>query len=404
MTRPGWKRLSRPRDLAAVCTALLLLTACSQDPHTNASSAAVGDVQGPSPHEGRSEVEVDRDWSQRLGLRVEPARVEAFEASARAVATVVPDEARITHLHARVAGWIEQLHVQHVGEALRAGAPVASIFSQELYAAQHEYLLAHAARDRTPQSAVLAASRERLRTLGMSARQIAAIEQRGEPQRTVTISTPHASVVLRRPVPAGTAVDPSTELLTLADLSRVWIVADIAERDAGLAMVGALARVTLPGQPAAIEAAIEFVSPTVDGRSRTLRVRLGADNADGMLRPGMSGTLELAAPATPRLTVPRDAVVDAGTAQFVYVASADTRFEPRPVRLGERRGDRVVVLDGLEEGEPVLVAGVFLVDSESRLLGSGGGTGHAHGSAGDDRRRNVPAPAVTEDDPHRGHR
>lgn len=392
----------RAGTLAALCVFVWLLAGCGADPQPHAPTVADGNASDPAAHDGRSSVDVDPDWAQRLGLRAEPARMEVFEAGTRAVATVVPDEALVSHVHARVAGWIEHLHVTHVGQTLHAGAPVASIFSQELYAAQHEYLLARAARERAPHSGVLAASRERLRTLGMQDGQITRIEQRGTPQRTVTVSAPHAGVVLRRPVSSGTSVDPSTELVTLADLSRVWIVADISERDAALAVLGALAQVSLPGRTAAIEAVIEFVAPTVDARSRTLRVRVGVDNPDGVLRPGMSGTLELAAPAEPRLTVPRDAVVEAGTAQFVYVATAASRFEPRAVQLGVRRGDRIVVLDGLDEGEQVLVSGVFLVDSESRLLGSGAGTGHAHGSVGDDRPRAEPVRS-DDDDPHRDH-
>jgi membrane fusion protein, copper/silver efflux system len=366
-------------------------------PPPASASASDAHAEHEGLPEGRVSIAVDPDWASRLGLRTEAALRESFTAQARAVASVVPDEDRVLHIHARVAGWVERMHVSHTGQELAAGAPVASIWSQELFAAQTEYLQAYARSGAGPASAIAAGSRERLRALGMSEAQIVAIERRGEPMRTVAVHTPRAGVVLRRPVAAGTAVDPSTELLTLADLSRLWIVADLAERDAELALPGAAARVVFDGLPAQ-DLVIDFVAPTVDPRSRTLRVRATVDNRDGRLRPGMAGSLDLWGASDTRITVPRDAVVDDGRRALVYVQREDARFEPREVRIGSRRGERIAVLEGLAEGEPVLVSGVFLVDSESRLQGSGGAGLHGHGGDGAVARPREDA------DPHRGHR
>jgi len=378
---------------------LALLVGCSEQA---GRPARVADTDPHARHaglpEGRVPVSVDPAWVDRLAMRVEPARVEPVATHARAVASVVPEEGSVVHIHARVAGWVERMHVGYTGERLARAAPVASIWSPELYAAQSEYLLVLAQRDGSPASAIVESSRQRLKVLGMSEAQIAMIERRGEPMRTVTITTPRGGVVLRRPVPAGTSVDPSTELLTLADLSRVWVVADIAESDAALAEAGSNALVRFPGRED-LEVGIDFVSATVEPRSRTLRVRATVDNTDGRLRPGMSGTLQLSGSRVERLTVPRDAVVDDGQRALVYVQGPDGSLIPREVRIGGRRGERVVVLDGLEEGEPVLVSGVFLVDSESRLLGGGGAGLHSHGSHGE----SSPSPGG-QDDPHRGHR
>lgn len=332
--------------------------------------------------EGRSSVDVNADWARRLGLEIEPAREEDVAHAVRAAATVVPDESRIVHIHARVTGWIEQVHVQ-TGEHVRAGQPVLSVFSQELHAAQREYLAIRAQRAGALPNAVLPSSRERLRVLGMTSAQIRAMEVRGTAPHAQTVHAPRAGVVLRRPVSPGTAIDAATELLALADLSSVWVEAEIAERDALIAQQGAPVRIHWAAaglEP--VHASVSFVSPMLTERSRSIRIRALLANPSGLYRPGLSGTLELQGRPLRRVTVPRDAVVDTGRDRFVYVVQPDGTFMPRRVTLGVRSGDRVAVTDGLRAGEEVLASGVFLVDSESRLRGSGSGSAPAHAGHG----------------------
>lgn len=354
--------------------------------------------QGPpagdaAPTEARSRVEVNADWARRLGLAVEPAREETIAQVARAAATVVPDESRIVHIHTRVAGWIEQVHVQ-TGEQVRAGQPLLSVFSQELNAAQREYLAVRAQRAGALPSAVLPSSRERLRVLGMTSAQIRAMEARGAAPRALTVHASRPGIVLRRPVSPGTAIDASTELLTLADLSSVWVEAEIAERDALMAQRGAPVRIHWAAaglEP--VDTRLSFVSPVITERSRSIRIRAPLSNPSGLYRPGLSGTLELQGRALRQVTVPRDAVVDTGRERFVYVVQPDGAFMPRRVTLGVRSGDRVAVTGGLRAGEMVLASGVFLVDSESRLRGSGSAPSHAgHGGA-------TPTPTRSTKDP-----
>lgn len=340
----------------------------------------------------RAAVDVDAEWIKRLGLAVETTRYEMIAPSIRVAATLTPDEGRVSHIHARVAGWVEQVHVQYTGQAVRAGQPLVSIYSQELYSSQREYLSAVAGQGRSPPSLVVSSSRERLRALGMSEGQIRSIQVSGKAQRLVVVSSPEDGVVLRRPVPPGTAVDPSTELLTLVNLSQVWAVAEVPERDSGLARPGARARLELATAGARpLETSVDFVSPTVSERSRSIRVRVVLDNSDGRLRPGLSGTLEIHGEPERLLTVPREAVVDNGSRQFIYVAGDNGRFVPRQVLLGTRTSARVAVLQGLAEGEPVLASGAFLIDSESRLRGSGAMPGHAgHGGKQAPDAKSVP--------------
>jgi membrane fusion protein, copper/silver efflux system len=213
-------------------------------------------------------------------------------------------------------------------------------------------------------------------------------------------------------------VDPSTEILTIADLSRVWVIAEVPEADIPRVQVGASAELEFPGaarEP--FEARVEFLYPTLSERTRTLRVRFAVDNLSGSLRPGIYGSAVLQVSPHPVVSVARDAVVDTGDAQHVFVVAAERRYTPRLVKLGARFGDRVEVREGLQDGEEVVASGVFLIDSESRLRASGSGTGHQHGSSSDAKaapardaqtakkpaKRLQPPAATTPPSEHEGH-
>ena len=387
-----------------------------REPVASLIGSGVAVATGTASTRERAAVDVNAGTIQELGIRLEVVGRQSLTQEARAVATVVPDESRISHVHTRVAGWVERLDVNTTGEVVRAGQPLARIFSQELLSSQTEYLAARrstAASDIS--SAVIASGRIRLTVLGMAPAEIDAIEQSGEPRRLVTVVAPRSGVVVNRGISVGTAVDPSTTLLTIADLSRVWVLAEVPEASIPGIRAGSTAQLDFPAsgrQPFA--ARVEFVYPTLTDRTRTLRVRFSAANHGGSLRPGLYGTASFASAGQPVLTVPRDAVVDTGIQQHVFVATGG-RFEPRAVLLGVQLADRVEVRNGLTEGERIVAAGVFLLDSESRLRATGGSAGHSHGTAtkptdspptpprapqaGDDK-----APGGPAVDPHAGHR
>ncbi len=391
--------LRDPRVLAVAATSALVLTIGALavqhvrhgwpfslhhgiGPQPSAAAVPQHSAAHPAPAHPRIEVELDATQAKAAGVRVEKVRREASAEPIRAVATIVPDESRVSHVHTRVAGWIEQLHINTTGERVRAGQPLASIFSQELLSTQNEYLAARRAAAGGTRSAIVEGARSRLVVLGMTDAEIAAIEQAGEPRRLVTLAAPRAGVVLRRGISVGTAVDPSTEILTIADLSRVWVVAEVSEADIPRVRVGTHATLEFPAAGrAALDAPVEFVYPTLTERTRTLRVRFALDNRGGGLRPGIYGSAVFRVSPREALTVSRDAVVDTGDAQHVFVVSADHRFTPTTVKLGTRFGERVEIIDGLREGEDVVASGVFLIDSESRLRASGGGGVHQHGSS-----------------------
>ena len=429
MTSSILRRIGAPLAGATV-TALLFTTVLwvqharggwpfSTTAATPQPEAMVGMTATAGPDTTHNRVPVDVAAARSLDIRLETVGRASLTQSVRAVATVVPDESRISHVHTRVAGWIEHLDVNTTGEIVRAGQPLAHIFSQELLSSQTEYL---AARRNTAASgitsAVVASGRTRLGVLGMTPEEIDAIERTGEPKRLVTIVAPRSGVVVNRGVTVGTSVDPATTLLTIADLSRVWVLAEVPEASIPFVRVGTVAQLDFPASGRSPFAArVDFAYPTLTERTRTLRVRLSAANPGGVLRPGLYGTAVFETAGHSVITVPRDAVVDTGLQQHVFVAVGDL-FEPRPVTVGVQLADRVEIRDGLKEGEQIVAAGVFLLDSESRLRATGGAGGHNHGTpAGGqqapsppktdphaDHRESSNVPAATSPDPHAGHR
>ena len=344
----------------------------------------------------RSRIAVDAAAARSLDIRLETVGRHSLTPTIRAVATVVPDESRISHVHTRVAGWIEHLDVNTTGEYVRAGQPLAHIFSQELLSSQTEYLAARRiAAQSGITSAVIAGGRTRLGVLGMTPGEIEAIERRGEPRRLVTVVAPRSGVVVDRGVTVGTSVDPSTTLLTIADLSRVWVLAEVPEASIPLVHAGTKAELDVPASGRSpFTARVDFVYPTLTERTRTLRVRMTVASPGGALKPGMYGTAAFQSAGEHVVTVPRDAVIDTGLRQHVFVA-AGGMFEPRAVTLGAQLADRVEIRDGLDEGEQIVAAGVFLLDSESRLRATGGAGAHQHAQ---------PTGAPEPPDPHAGHR
>jgi membrane fusion protein, copper/silver efflux system len=405
--------------LSALATAAVLSTALWAQQRRNAwpfaprlqatSAPTTHDVAPPDPGTAADRVPIGVSAStvQDLGIRIEAVRRESLTHLVRAVATVVPDESRLSHVHTRVAGWVEQLDINTTGEAVQAGQPLARIFSQELLSSQTEYLSARRATAASGiTSAVVASGRTRLSVLGMSPAEIDAIEESGEPTRLVTVVAPRRGVVVNRGITVGTSVDPSTTLLTIADLSRVWVLAEVSEADIPAVRIGSSAQLDFPASGRApISAHVDFLYPTLTERTRTLRVRLSVANPNGTLRPGLYGTAALESAGAPTITIPRDAVVDTGRQQHVFVAVGD-RLEPRLVTLGTQLAERVEVRSGLSDGDRVVSAGVFLLDSESRLRATGGTGGHNHGTPSTSSGAG-PAKATPQDpakDPHAGHR
>lgn len=368
---------------------------------SGATSVAAREAATQSPHSihSRTAVMLDEKLQQRIGIRLEEAKEESISEPLRTVASVAADEGRIFRLHARTAGWIEELPVGTAGQQIRKGDAVARIYSQELLSTQEEYLATISGEGNGPGSTLAASARRRLALLGMGEIGIDAIEKSRKPQRLVTLTAPSSGTILSREISAGSAIDPSTEIIAIADLSRVWVWAELPGNMAGKITIGARARLEFPGSGlSSIPARVDFIAPTLAEGSRSLQARFTLSNQNGMLRPGLAGTATFDTATRKAVLVPRDAVVDTGLGEHLFIAHEGGHFEPRAIRTGARVQEKIEVLEGVTAGERLVAAGVFLLDSESRLQASGGaGSGHS-GHGGHSTSNSPPAGPESEVD------
>lgn len=322
---------------------------------------------------GFAPLTLDPAQARAMGLTTEAVVERDFTRRIRTVGIVSVDETRTVHVHTRVRGWVEGFHVKYVGRKVRAGEPLVSIYSQEVYAAQLE--LASLLRSSVASPDLLAAARRRLALWDVPRTVIEKVERTGEPQRMFPVLAPGAGVVVAKQAFEGQFVDPSIELYTISDLSTVWVLADIYDADVEHVKVGSTARLTIEGRAAPIDAKVAFLAPAIDERTRTRKARFELTNANVL--PGAFVTVELDATLDRGLAVPESAVIRTGTRAIVFVVHG-THVEPREIGLGPRVGDHYRVDRGLAAGEHVATGAQFLLDSESRLRAtSGAGGTHA---------------------------
>lgn len=316
---------------------------------------------------------------RRIGVAYANATEEALTRDVDAVGTVTYDERRLVSLNPKIDGWVDGLLVDYTGAAVRRGQPMLRIYSPALVAAQEELLLARRLRDRTRASpdsraaanaeTLLEAARRRLSYWDVSEDEVRRIEETGEPRRGLLLRAPASGIVVEKHAQEGARVVPGAPLYHIADLSVVWVEAEVFEKDLSLVHRGQEARVTLDAYPSdSFSGRVTYVYPTVSVETRTGRIRLELPNPDGRLKPGMYAHVRLTAPAGPPVvTVPREAVLNTGERSVVFVRGADGELAPREVRTGLASGERIAVRAGLRPGETVVSSAVFLIDAESNL-------------------------------------
>jgi Cu(I)/Ag(I) efflux system membrane fusion protein len=340
---------------------------------------------------GYATVEVDPVRQQLLGIKTAPVERKPIDRSIRTVGIVQTDETRTSHVHVKFEGFIEQIYVNYTGRLVRKGQPLFKIFSRELLAAQQEYLSSRSALARVPAAAgdavrvsgqqLATASRERLRLFDVPPSVLQEIERTGIAPRAITILSPQTGTVVEKQAIAGLAVTPMMHLYVIADLSKVWVLADVYERDLAQVRVGQQAKMQIDALPGRnLEGAVTFVSPVVDQATRTVKVRFEFPNREGTLRPGMYATVEISVPGALALVIPSDSVVDTGERKIVFVARGSGRFDPRPVVTGAAFNGQYEVTSGLGQGEVIATSGQFLLDSESRIRGARTPGGPQHGA------------------------
>lgn len=322
-------------------------------------------------------VEMSPQKVQKLGVRTVQVRLKPLSSILRASATVEVDETRQYVIAPKFEGWVDKLYANQTGMSVRRGQPLLSIYSPELVAAQAEYRIADDAarklQDKDPESAVMMrrlrdSSRARLRNWGIGDAQLSHLSHdRGN--GNLVLASPANAVVIDKPIIQGARFAPGETILRLADISTVWLMANVPASSAGAVALGQRASFksgTLPGRT--FDGQVSFIQPVIDAKMRTLGVRIALANPDGVLRPGLFGDVTLVGDASAAvLTVPRSAVLDTGTRQVVLVQVAEGRFEPRAVLVGERSGGEVEIREGLADGERVVVSANFLIDAESNL-------------------------------------
>jgi Cu(I)/Ag(I) efflux system membrane fusion protein len=354
------------------------------EPVTTAATSHAGhegDVPGLAP------VQIASARTQLIGVRTARVTRGSLGEGSPLVGFVAPDESRLRRVQLRVAGWVKDVQVNRTGELVTAGQPMLSIYSPELYQTEQEYLItmgaagasgadvrasgasgadvAKPSHDSGAHQSALA----RLRLQGVPDEELARLDRERTPSSQIALRSPVTGTVLERNVVEGQYVGADTPLMTVADLSRVWVLVDLYEMDLGRVKLGDRARFTADGLPGRMfEAAIDFIYPTVSSETRTLKARLSLANPDGQLRPGMYGQVDVSSRrGASSLVVPSEAVVNTGGVSYVFLARGEGHFEPRRVWTGTSDGDQVTVLKGLVEGDTVVSSASFLIDSESRL-------------------------------------
>jgi Cu(I)/Ag(I) efflux system membrane fusion protein len=326
---------------------------------------------------------VDDIRRQRIGVRTAPAVRRQLMSEIRAVGRVSYDETRLHDVNLRMGGWVEKLEVDETGQQVHRGQTMFTLYSPELYAAQLEYLTA-VRRQVEGSSGTFAnlrrAARQRLHLLGMADAQIEELEQRNEAREHVPILAPSSGFAVEKNVTAGARVEAGALVYRIADLSSVWIEAEVYESDLPHVQVGQTAVVQLPYLEKTLEGRIDYIYPTLEGQTRTGRARVVLENPGLELKPDMYASVQIQVDLGERLVVPDSAVIYTGPRRLVFVDHGEGRLTPQRVELGVHAEGFYEITDGLEAGQVVVTSANFLIAAESRIRSAAKYWGASDGS------------------------
>jgi membrane fusion protein, copper/silver efflux system len=335
-------------------------------------------------------VQISPERQQMIGVKLGKVENRPLEMMIRTVGRMEYDEKRVGTVSTKVGGWVEELFADFTGSLVNRGQPLLTIYSPELVSTQEEYLLALRARrswEKSPFPEVSAggdllvdATRRRLQYWDISTKQIEALETSGEIQKALTLHSPLNGIVLEKMVNRGTYVEAGATLFRIADLSVVWLIADIYEYELPLIRLGQQAEITLASMPGEIfRGKAVYIYPALDPRTRTARVRFELPNPKDRLKPEMYANVSIKNDLGVRTAVPEGAVIETGSRKVVLVSREAGFFEPRNIVTGARAEGYYEVIEGLRPGETVVTSANFLIDSESKLKEAiGGAGGHQH--------------------------
>jgi len=324
-------------------------------------------------------VKIDPTVTQNIGVRISTAEQKNLSRAITTVGRITYDETKLVTLHPKVDGWVDRLFVDKTGESVKQGTMLLSFYSPELVASQDEYLLALANWEQLKDSPyvdisdgakrLLDSSLDRLRFFDVAEHQIKALQKTHKVLKSMHIHAPAAGVVTNIGVREGAHVSPKSELYQIADLSRVWVLADLYEYEIPWVNVGDQAELhiaSLPGKD--FTGQITYIYPYLDAKTRTNKVRIEFDNAAGLLKPDMFGDVSIVASVSkPGVYVPRESVLITGKRAHLFIRTEPGRFEPRTVRTGTTVDGLIEIIEGVKAGEQVVSSGQFLIDSESSI-------------------------------------
>ena len=352
---------------------------------------------------------------QLIGVRTADVGMQTLDATIRTVGTLAYDETRVTEIHPKVSGWVEQVFVDFVGKPVRRGQPLLTLYSPDLVATQNEYLLALKGQrtlsestfpeTRTGAESLVAATRDRLRLWDISDAQIAELERTQQARRTMTLYSPFDGIVLERNTFAGQYIAPEMSTVKIADLSNIWAIAQIFEFEARRVKLGDRAEIEFPyGQSTRrLTGRVAFVYPEINAETRRARVRIEFRNPGLELKPESYVTVILRRTAETRLAIPKEALLDSGAKRYAIVARPNGYFEPREIEVGEPSDEFYPVIKGLATGDSVVTSAQFLIDSETNLQAALGAMANMPGmnvSGGTADKTNGPASTPTPPPAH----
>ena len=323
-------------------------------------------------------VMLSSDSQQLIGVRYAEVRRQRMERTIRAVGVVQMDDEKISRVHVKTAGYVQKVYLGYVGKLVKKGQPLFTLYSPELVSTEQEYLIALKGQEYLSQApnsdavsgaaSLLRATRERLRLWDISDAQIQALEETRRVEQNMTLYSPTTGFVMTRNVYEQSYVAPETELYDIADLSTIWVLVDIYEYEAPFVHVGQAGSMQLSFLPGkSFHGRVDYVYPTLDPATRTMKVRLVFPNPDFALKPSMYADVELKIDYGMQTLVPSEAVLNSGTRQVVFMPMPGGYFEPREIKVGAQFDGQYAVLAGLKPGDRIVASGNFLIDSESRL-------------------------------------
>jgi Cu(I)/Ag(I) efflux system membrane fusion protein len=338
-------------------------------------------------------VQISPEKQQLIGVKIGTVEMKPLEKVIRTVGRVDYDEKRIVTVSPKIGGWIEDLFVDFTGKYVMKGEPLLTIYSPELVSTQEEYLIAlRAKRDlvKSPFPEVAGSgyslaesAKRRLKLWDITDDQIRILEETGQPRKTLTLYSPFSGFVLEKAAYNGMNVMPGIALFKLADLSVVWLYADIYEYELPFIRLGQQASIQLSYIPGEIfTGKAIYIYPSLNPETRTAKVRFEIPNSQGRLKPEMYANVEIKVHLGQKLAVPEGAIIDTGLRQMAIVDKGSGYFEPREVKVGAKVDDYYEVIKGLKAGERVVTSANFLIDSESKLKEALAGVGSAHAGHG----------------------